>query len=124
MDLGTFDPAADREAARELRRRILEALRDCGVQREGDGELLTWELVTNAGRHAETPCTIAIDCATDVVHVEVRDGARAGVETRAPDPNRIGGHGLELVAALSESWGVRPLPEGKAVWFELRRTTG
>ncbi|MGW1746456.1 ATP-binding protein [Streptomyces sp. NPDC002092] len=40
-------------------------------------------------------------------------------ELQKPGPEDLGGRGLFLVDALSESWGVRPRSTGKTVWAHL-----
>ena len=83
--------------------------------------LLVSELVTNAVRHARGPCALVVTFADDVVELCVEDGDR-----RVPSPRAAGvldesGRGILLLGALAENWGVRLLPEGKGIWFTLRR---
>jgi hypothetical protein len=42
----------------------------------------------------------------------------SGQGAPALDAVPAGGYGLMLIQALSDSWGVRRLAVGKAVWFE------
>ncbi|KAB1148235.1 ATP-binding protein [Streptomyces luteolifulvus] len=86
------------------------------------------ELLTNVHRHAQPDktCTVEIELLLDRLMVSVRDhdprlpvvdGASAGEDD---DSLSTGGRGLAMVAAVSESWGVRPDGEaGKVVWFTL-----
>lgn len=87
------------------------------------GVLLASELVTNAVRHGVPPCTLAVSVGDDEVEVAVEDGDPSvlPVAVRAADAFDEDGRGLLLVAGLSEDWGVRPLLNGKAIWFTLRR---
>jgi hypothetical protein len=55
-----------------------------------------------------------------VLLVAVLDGAAAPL--RPGGAGGSGGHGLRLVAALSDDWGSDGHDEGKRVWFALRRT--
>ncbi|MFI6727564.1 SpoIIE family protein phosphatase [Streptomyces atratus] len=90
-----------------------------------DAVLLVSELVTNAVMYAGTDidvvCRLERNPATRVgVVVEVVDrhpsrGVRGGVDTRHGEP----GYGLQLVNALSESWGVTYRRAEKRVWFRL-----
>ncbi|MFD8543440.1 SpoIIE family protein phosphatase [Streptomyces sp. NPDC059649] len=101
--------------------------------------LLTSELVTNAVMYAGTD--IDVTCrlehgpppdpatgtgrATVGVVLEVSDrhparGVRGGVDARTGEP----GYGLQLVSALSESWGVTYRRSVKTVWFRLEATEG
>ncbi len=83
------------------------------------------ELLSNVHRHAQPDktCTVEIELLLDRLTVSVRDH-----DPRMPvleDPRDIAplatcGRGLAMVAAMSESWGVRPDGEsGKVVWFTL-----
>jgi anti-sigma regulatory factor (Ser/Thr protein kinase) len=83
------------------------------------------ELLTNVHRHAQPDktCTVEIELLLDRLVVSVHDhdprlpvaGDISDVATTATC-----GRGLAMVAAVSESWGVRPEGEsGKVVWFTL-----
>ncbi|MFG2624009.1 SpoIIE family protein phosphatase [Streptomyces sp. NPDC048473] len=95
-----------------------------------DAVLLVSELVTNAVMYAGTDidvvCRLERNPATRVsVVVEVADrhpsrGVRGGADTRHGEP----GYGLQLVSALSESWGVTYRRAEKRVWFRLEAAEG
>ncbi|GHB17889.1 hypothetical protein GCM10010377_04460 [Streptomyces viridiviolaceus] len=90
-----------------------------------DAVVLTSELVTNAVVHAGT--------AADVVCLRTDEGVRIEVADRYPErevplqgsavnmgsPDREGGRGLQLCAALAGRWGVEYTPTHKNVWFQL-----
>ncbi|MFJ6564946.1 SpoIIE family protein phosphatase [Streptomyces sp. NPDC091412] len=90
-----------------------------------DAVVLTSELVTNAVVHAGT--------AADVLCLRSDDGVRIEVSDRYPErelpvqssainmgsPDREGGRGLQLCAALAGRWGVEYTPTHKKVWFQL-----
>ncbi|WP_079176677.1 SpoIIE family protein phosphatase [Streptomyces sp. MUSC 14] len=90
-----------------------------------DAVVLTSELVTNAVVHAGTHA--------DVLCLRTDDGARIEVSDRYPErevplqsaaatmgsPDREGGRGLQLCAALAARWGVDYTPTHKNVWFQL-----
>ncbi|MGV9990638.1 SpoIIE family protein phosphatase [Streptomyces sp. NPDC003374] len=90
-----------------------------------DAVVLTSELVTNAVVHAGT--------AADVLCLRSDDGVRIEVSDRYPErevpvqsaavtmgsPDREGGRGLQLCAALAGRWGVEYTPTHKNVWFQL-----
>ncbi|MER5296491.1 SpoIIE family protein phosphatase [Streptomyces pharetrae] len=90
-----------------------------------DAVVLTSELVTNAVVHAGT--------AADVLCLRTDEGVRIEVSDRYPErevplqsaaismsgPDREGGRGLQLCAALAARWGVEYTPTHKNVWFEL-----
>ncbi|MFJ1969028.1 SpoIIE family protein phosphatase [Streptomyces sp. NPDC087903] len=90
-----------------------------------DAVVLTSELVTNAVVHAGT--------AADVLCLRSEEGVRIEVADRYPEreiplqgspvnmgsPDREGGRGLQLCAALAGRWGVEYTPTQKQVWFQL-----
>lgn len=80
------------------------------------------ELLSNVHRHAQPDktCTVEIELLLDRLTVSVRDhDPRMPVVDNA-EPLATCGRGLAMVAAMSESWGVRPDGEsGKVVWFTL-----
>ncbi|MFJ8492770.1 ATP-binding protein [Streptomyces sp. NPDC094038] len=86
------------------------------------------ELLTNVHRHARTDknCTVEIELQLDRLTVSVRDHdprlpvVEDGLEIA---PLATCGRGLAMVAAVSESWGVRPHDDGKVVWFTLPAPT-
>ncbi|HZE16157.1 MAG TPA: ATP-binding protein, partial [Mycobacterium sp.] len=81
--------------------------------------LLTSELVTNAVLHAATDLVVSVERGADVVRISVADHQDAQPELKHYEVDASTGRGLQLVAAMAVAWGVRPLPGGKAVWFEL-----
>ncbi|MFF8393416.1 SpoIIE family protein phosphatase [Streptomyces sp. NPDC016172] len=90
-----------------------------------DAVVLTSELVTNAVVHAGT--------SADVLCLRSDEGVRIEVADRYPEreiplqatainmgsPDREGGRGLQLCAALAGRWGVEYTPTHKTVWFQL-----
>ncbi|MEW1776975.1 ATP-binding protein [Streptomyces sp. NPDC086777] len=86
------------------------------------------ELLTNVHRHARTDknCTVEIELQLDRLTVSVRDhDPRLPVVEDGTEiaPMATCGRGLAMVAAVSESWGVRPHDDGKVVWFTLPAPT-
>jgi anti-sigma regulatory factor (Ser/Thr protein kinase) len=80
------------------------------------------ELLTNVHRHAEPDkmCTVEIELLLDRLTVSVHDHDPRLPTVGGDDVLATSGRGLSLVAAVSESWGVRPQGEtGKVVWFSL-----
>ncbi|EDY61458.1 MULTISPECIES: ATP-binding protein [Streptomyces] len=83
------------------------------------------ELLTNVHRHAQPDktCTVKIELLLDRLMVSVHDhDPRLPVVADIKDTELLAtcGRGLAMVAAVSESWGVRPDGEsGKFVWFTL-----
>ncbi|MFP3989797.1 ATP-binding protein [Streptomyces sp. E11-3] len=80
------------------------------------------ELLTNVHRHArpDKMCTVEIELLLDRLTVSVHDHDPRLPELRDAEPFATCGRGLAMVAAVSESWGVRPQgAAGKIVWFTL-----
>lgn len=90
-----------------------------------DAVVLTSELVTNAVVHAGTSADVLCLRSDDGVRIEVADHypereiplQAAAVTMGSPD--REGGRGLQLCAALAGRWGVEYTPTHKQVWFQL-----
>ncbi|WP_405739446.1 ATP-binding protein [Streptomyces sp. NBC_01525] len=79
------------------------------------------ELLANVHRHARPSkqCTVQLCVLIDQLTVAVHDHDPRLPQLRAADTWETCGRGLALIAALSESWGVRPDGAGKIVWFTL-----
>ena len=87
------------------------------------------EVFTNALLHGVDPSSgVAARIAVDLVetttglHVEVHDpnqGKRGNVAVSHATAQSESGRGLELVAALSASWGCKHTPAGKLVYFDM-----
>jgi anti-sigma regulatory factor (Ser/Thr protein kinase) len=86
--------------------------------------LLSSELVTNVILHARTDMVVDINLDDERLLVAVSDTS----DEPAQQKNTVGpldghGYGLQLVDALSTSWGVNAEGSGKTVWFELAAPT-
>ncbi|WP_111601417.1 ATP-binding SpoIIE family protein phosphatase [Streptomyces sp. Amel2xB2] len=120
--------AGTAQAPAAARQFVRKALADWEVPRApaDDVTLLVSELVTNAVVHAGT--SVLLECryedGTLLVQAADRHPGRA-VETRAAAADADGGremhqgHGLRLLAALAEEWGVTYRRDGKTVWFRM-----
>ncbi|MEV5985652.1 SpoIIE family protein phosphatase [Streptomyces sp. NPDC052051] len=90
-----------------------------------DAVVLTSELVTNAVVHAGTSAEVLCLRSDDGVRIEVADRypeREIPLQTTAVSmgsPDREGGRGLQLCAALAGHWGVEYTPTHKRVWFRL-----
>jgi anti-sigma regulatory factor (Ser/Thr protein kinase) len=86
--------------------------------------LVVSELVTNsilhAGLTAEDTVNLHVDNGGRQVHVAVHDRG-PGFTPSAPnaDPLSVGGQGLVITAALSDSWGVDCDEHGCTVWCDV-----
>ncbi|MGW7524661.1 SpoIIE family protein phosphatase [Streptomyces sp. NPDC054783] len=90
-----------------------------------DAVVLTSELVTNAVVHAGTHAEVLCLRAEDGVRIEVsdrypeREVPLQNAAATMGSPDREGGRGLQLCAALATRWGVDYTPTHKNVWFQL-----
>ncbi|MCW7946189.1 hypothetical protein AAW14_30380 [Streptomyces hygroscopicus] len=90
-----------------------------------DAVVLTSELVTNAVVHAGTSADVLCLRSDDGVRIEVADRypeREIPLQTTAVSmgsPDREGGRGLQLCAALAGRWGVEYTPTHKQIWFQL-----
>ncbi len=108
----------DIAAARELSRDFLTSLQavyglPVSSRAMGMVQLVVSELVTNAGKYAPGPCLLTLTVSEGAVEVTVWDSSTTLPAILAPDPNRIGQHGLEIVMAVCRSFEVRREPVGK-----------
>ncbi|MGV9558069.1 SpoIIE family protein phosphatase [Streptomyces sp. NPDC003401] len=90
-----------------------------------DAVVLTSELVTNAVVHAGTHADLLCLRHEDAVRIEVADRypereiPLQGSPATMGSPDREGGRGLQLCAAIATRWGVDYTPTHKTVWFRL-----
>ncbi|MFF3492311.1 SpoIIE family protein phosphatase [Streptomyces sp. NPDC002795] len=90
-----------------------------------DAVVLTSELVTNAVVHAGTSAEVLCLRSEDHVRIEVSDRyPEREIPLQASamsmgSPDREGGRGLQLCAALAGRWGVDYSATHKRVWFQL-----
>ncbi|MGW1228271.1 ATP-binding protein [Streptomyces sp. NPDC001478] len=79
------------------------------------------ELLTNVHRHAQPDktCTVEVELLLDRLTVSVHDHDPRLPTVREASESSTSGRGLALIAAVSESWGVRRGGAGKVVWFTL-----
>lgn len=110
------------ESAAVARRRVrtvlggwhLPELSDCAV-------LIVTELVANAAEHARGSYVRVTVTRTGEhrVRVAVVDKDHNQPRPRLATVDDERGRGLQLVDALSDVWGVDPLPWGKRVWADV-----
>jgi anti-sigma regulatory factor (Ser/Thr protein kinase) len=89
--------------------------------------MITSELVTNAirhvGAHSGQTVGVTLACPWDqpVVGIVVTDSSLEGPVMHETPGTGERGRGLQVVEALSEYWGWRPEPGGKAVYAVIER---
>ena len=105
------------ESARRARG-LAEALSLASLR--DDVALVISELTSNASLHGRPPVSIRVLEREESVRVEVTDTGNSLPVRPRPSEEAMTGRGLRLVGALSQHWGVEPLPAGgKVVWAEL-----
>ncbi|MEV0126276.1 ATP-binding protein [Streptomyces sp. NPDC050703] len=105
--------------ARQLARSFLADAQDRGLPVSGSARgvvpLVVSELVTNACKYAPGLSLLALEVVGGAVRVSVWDSSATLPTVLEPDPGRIGQHGLEVVAALCDSFTAEREPLGKRV---------
>ena len=85
-------------------------------------ELLASEVLTNAVRHGsdEGVVRLVVAAVEDGLRLAVSDPGDALPQRRSPEPDALGGRGLQLLDLLAESWGTQVYPTGgKCVWLTV-----
>lgn len=116
LDRDVGAPALAREFARETLRDA--ALDDVDDELIDEVVLLVSELVTNAVIHTRSEWVrveLSLDGAGIRCVVVDADASTAPQRRQAA----VGGLGMVIVDALASRSGCEPVPNGKAVWFEL-----
>ncbi|MFH9659491.1 ATP-binding protein [Streptomyces sp. NPDC017248] len=122
-DTGVTSIGEARDAVAALLARARPAPGRRAVQ---DAQLVVSELVTNAAKHAPGPCALRLELLPEAraLRVTVTDTSRRPPHRRPPDPRRVGGHGLHLVAMLAGDLEVTWLSGGKRVTATVSLTAG
>ncbi|MEO6318882.1 MAG: ATP-binding protein [Acidimicrobiales bacterium] len=124
--VATFSPTA--ASSGEARRFVTNLLDDWALSAlVPDAGLCVSELAANAVLHARGPFTIAVRRTGHGVHIDVLDPCPDQLPVAVPRSGSAAdltrrsttGRGLQIVAALSDRWGVSTAKGAKAVWIEL-----
>ncbi|MET7757986.1 ATP-binding protein [Streptomyces sp. NPDC005389] len=115
-----FEGSEDIAAARAMTRDFLHSLRvdhslPVSGRVTGTVQLVVSELVTNARKYAPGPCLLTLELDGGSVRVTVWDSSTVLPVVLAPDPTRIGQHGLEIVMAVCRGFEVHREPVGKRI---------
>ncbi|MDP9794180.1 anti-sigma regulatory factor (Ser/Thr protein kinase) [Catenuloplanes nepalensis] len=84
-----------------------------------DSLLVITELVENVIQHTTDGGELVLRRNGDALRIEVTDSSRRLPHVLGPDPRRLGGRGLLLVAAMTHAWGCHPVSDGKVVWADI-----
>lgn len=115
-----FEPELDApSAARRFVARVLAERGHNGVLLD-DAKLVVSELATNVLLHARTPFSVLVRPGPTGVRIAVSDRSPAQPQIQNAGPAALSGRGLQLVDAVSRSWGIQPKADGKIIWAELR----
>lgn len=108
-------------SARTARRLLRELLVATGCERWRDAaELAVSEIVTNVVLHAHTAMRLCATVESDALLVEVQDASLALPSSRGYGEQATTGRGMDLVASVTSSHGLRRLGAvGKVVWFRI-----
>ncbi|MEU4310884.1 ATP-binding protein [Streptomyces rochei] len=115
-----FEGSAEIAEARDMARDFLISVQaehglPVSARALGMVQLVVSELVTNARKYAPGPCLLRLELSEGSVQISVWDSDTTLPSVGAADAERVGQHGLEIVMAVSQSFGVHREPVGKRI---------
>ncbi|MFE4861159.1 ATP-binding protein [Streptomyces sp. NPDC056670] len=115
-----FEGSEEIAAARDMARNFLTSVQaehglPVSSRAMGVAQLVVSELVTNARKYAPGPCLVTLELHQGAVEITVWDSSTTLPLILAPDPTRVGQHGLEIVMATCRSFEVHREPVGKRI---------
>jgi signal transduction histidine kinase len=115
----TFRHRTHPAAIGEVRHEVCDLLGDAvAPETLAQATLLVSELATNAVRHSGSPWFAVRVVLDGHLRVEVLDGGPGFAGDPAPDFDRGGGYGLQLVDTVADAWGAED-GDAPRVWFTL-----
>ncbi|WP_329316046.1 MULTISPECIES: ATP-binding protein [unclassified Streptomyces] len=114
QDLAPFSEtaASAREATRAFLRRALHTRLPDEPTAADQVLLVVSELVTNAVRHTEGPCTLHLALRGDGIDIRVSDTSPHPPQPRPPHSDGTGGWGYLLVNHLTTNLHIEPTADG------------
>ncbi|MGH4025207.1 MAG: ATP-binding protein [Pseudonocardiaceae bacterium] len=82
-------------------------------------QVVVTELVSNAVEHAGGGIELTVTIRRHVLRLEVSDASDVLPYPLECAVDTLRGHGLRLVAGLTDHWGCKATPNGKIVWADL-----
>lgn len=124
LDTATASFPCEKASAAQARRFVEQVLDRWGCNGVTDTvKLLVSELVGNAVAHASSDVEVAMELHPGAVRVAVGDDDTEVLRRRAAGELDMSGRGIAILETLAEAWGMTRRPSGKAVWFEVTRST-
>ncbi|WP_037881407.1 ATP-binding protein [Streptomyces sp. NRRL S-378] len=74
--------------------------------------LIVAELITNAIRHTDGPCTLHLELHDDHIEIQVTDTSPQPPQPRPPHTDGTGGWGWQLISHLTTHTHTEPHPDG------------
>ena len=109
---------AEPKSASIVRQYVRESLDSLRLGSD-EAVLLANELATNAIVHARSEFVVEVSVNELTCRIGVIDHDQRRPDKIAGDHEETRGRGLELVEALSDTWGVEDRADGKAVWCDV-----
>lgn len=106
----------DRAAIPLARNSIMSFVAYAATGLEDRVALAVSELATNAVVHTDDIFTLRASCNDERCLVEVVDTETQPPRHVAAHDMAESGHGVELVDAVADRWGISPAEQGKTVW--------